>query len=650
MPHGVNARIGLLLAGLFILVSGSAFLTLRAIDTQTEDAATINLAGRQRMLIESMVADAYSPDTRGRGGADAAGKAEAFQITLYALLHGGPVATAAGSVVHLPPPQEAEVRRRLLEIQDTWGRFRARLDDVFRAPAGSVAQVRATAALSRVSPLLLSRMDETVGFYQVLSERKVARLRRIQMALLGAGLLILGAGFLMSRRSIVGPLADLARAARRIGQGDLAQPVPVQGAGEVEVLGRTLDVMRGQLKTSQEALVLSNQTLEERVARRTRELAALHQVSNEIASRLQVEEVLHSVVDKARELLRAEVAVLCFRDDTGGMMNVQAFSGPEGAIARRSAPAHADSPGVAPAVLAAGRAMACGVEDCRQQGCGNLNPEYQRSHLVSPLQIGGEIIGALCVGHRDPDRRWQDAVTLLERLAASASIALENARLHRQAERLAALEEREKVAADMHDGLAQSLSTLNHRLERAEELVSGGAGDRALQELERARSIVAAGVGQVRGMIADLRGARRAATLQDLLRKLRESDSGEEGPPPELDLEESPILLDAERATEVERILAEAVTNARKHAPGAEIRLSARRQAGEVECRVADRGPGFDRQAQGENGSLHFGLQIMEARAARIGARLEIDSRPGAGTTVVLSWREKREAPAARKA
>ncbi|MBI3015791.1 MAG: GAF domain-containing protein [Candidatus Tectomicrobia bacterium] len=648
MLKGVSARIGIVLAGFFCLVVGSVFVTLRAIETQAKDALIINLAGRQRMLIEGMTGVALSPVFRGKGAAQATHSAEAFDSTLKALLHGGSVpyggdARQAGTRVILPLTEDPEIRSRLLSIQALWQRFRSLLEEAMNAPPGSRAQADAAEGVSRISPGLLGQMDGVVRLFQNWSERKLGRLRQIQMALLGAGLLMLAGGFLLSHRMIVRPLQLLEGAARRIGRGNLAEGVPVSGPGEVGVLGETLDAMRVQLNASREALLLSHQNLEERVARRTQELAALHQVSNEITSRLQVEEVLNSVVEKARQLLRAEVAALCFCDESGSLMKVQAFSGPEGVITQRVVSVQKESGGVAPAVMSTGHAMACGDERC-QEGCGAIDPEYQRSHLVAPLRIGGEMIGALCVGHRDPNMNWKDSVTLLDRLAASASIALENARLHRQAERLAALEERQRVAADVHDGLAQSLSALNHRLERTAELISRGEADNALLELEQAHRAMENSAGHVRELIADLRNGGGQSTLQDLLWKIRERFSREGGPAFQMSIEEdSAILLDPALAAGVERILWEALTNVRKHARTPEVQVSLKRESGRVQCTVSDRGSGFDPQAQREGGTLHFGLQIMQARAARIGAHLDVHSRPGEGTMVVLSWPEARE-------
>lgn len=644
MRQGVSARIGIVLAGFFCLVAGSVVVTLRAIDTQTKDALVINLAGRQRMLIESMTASALSTALRGRGVAQATHNADSFAATLNALLHGGSVPYGGERRVILPLTEDPEIRSRLLSIQALWQRFRSLLEESLNAPPGSAQQANAAEGVSRISPVLLSQMDGVVRLFQNLSEHKLERLRTIQVVLLGAGLLMLAGGFLLSHRMIVRPLKLLEEAARRIGRGELAQAIPVQGPGEVGVLGETLDAMRVQLNASREELLLSNQDLEKRVARRTQELAALHQVSNEITSQIQVEDVLNSVVEKARQLMRAEVAILCFRNDAGGQMNIQAFSGPEEAITRRFVSGQSESESVASAVMAAGIAMACGSDQCEEESCANFKPEYQRAHLVAPLRIGGEIIGALCVGHRDPDFYWKDSVALLERLAASASIALENARLHRQAERLAALEERQRVAADVHDGLAQSLSALNHRLERTMEFISKGETGRALEELEQGHRAMEDSVDHVRRLIADLRQAGNQVTFQDLLLKMRERYSREGGPAFPLSIADgSAIFLETSRAAEVDHILWEALTNVRKHTRTSEVQVSLKREAGRVECSVSDRGPGFDLEAQKGHNLLHFGLEIMQARAARIGARLDIHSQPGKGTIVVLSWPETQE-------
>jgi nitrate/nitrite-specific signal transduction histidine kinase len=214
--------------------------------------------------------------------------------------------------------------------------------------------------------------------------------------------------------------------------------------------------MRIRLNDTRGELDQWKSTLEERVAQRTRELETLNEISREISSRLDVQQVLNSVTEKARALLGGEVASLCLVDESQHWLKLQTLSGPKHAIVGNTM--RADNQ-FADAVLAGESIMICGVDSCRG-GCRMLSDEFRVSHLAAPLRIGDRVIGALCVGSPAQNQFVAESANMLTKLANVAAIALENARLFAQAGRVATLEERHRVAAEMHDGLGQTLSYL----------------------------------------------------------------------------------------------------------------------------------------------------------------------------------------------
>lgn len=175
-----------------------------------------------------------------------------------------------------------------------------------------------------------------------------------------------------------------------------------------------------------------NESLEERVAQRTRELETLNEVSREISSRLELQQVLNSVTEKARALLGGEVASLCLVDESRHWLKLQAMSGPPEAVEGQVVAA---SGGLVGEVLTSTQAMRCGVGDC-ENGCRMLAQGYRLSHLAAPLRMGERVIGALCVGSAAQGQFTEEAGGMLTKLANVAAIALENARLYAQAERL----------------------------------------------------------------------------------------------------------------------------------------------------------------------------------------------------------------------
>lgn len=631
MTSSLWGRMGLLFLAFFLLVSISAAATFWIIDTQNQDALVINLAGRQRMLVEQMAKDALqiqayrSVDLIGQMQA----RADTFDQTLRALMNGGPAPYSSGQTVNLPATRQPDTLAGLNQVQRTWEAFRPYLNVIAAEEPRSPGFDAAMRAIENLSPNLVQQSDDVVRMYESASAQKVSRLRGIQIAFFASALVLLAAGFVVVQNSVIRPLHTLGLIAERIGEGGLDAAVQVPGPREIRALAGSLDAMRTQLRDARD-------DLEARVNRRTRELTALHDVSREISSRLEIDQVLRSVTDKTRELLDSEVAFLCLIDESAQSLNLEAFSGPEGAVAAQRTSAQRSPASV---VLAGESALACGVEGC-QEFCGIIAPTFRTSHLAAPLRAGERVIGALCVGRSGPEAFDSEETGLLTKLANSAAIALENARLYRQAERAAMLEERQRIAGEMHDGLAQTLAYLELRTEQALHLMQGGRTEEAISALHDLHRAFRQAGQEVRRAIANLKDdTLRRQSLQERLAAVVKTATKEGGPPVEFVTRlEPPLLLPSDEAEQVTRVVQEALLNACHHAEAARVTVCLERQGDTVRVTVEDDGQGFDPAATPLDGRNHFGLSIMRARAARIGGELVIHSQKGRGTSVVLSW------------
>lgn len=263
-----------------------------------------------------------------------------------------------------------------------------------------------------------------------------------------------------------------------------------------------------------------------------------------------------------------------------------------------------------------------------------------RALLCVPIWGSEESLGFLFLMDRETPRLWRlGELELIESFVNRAAVALMNANLHNQLEWAAALEERQRIAADMHDGLAQTVSILGLRTDQTAELLATGSVREAVEELGHIREIVGRVGTDVRRSIASLKetpGPRRS--LQELLSDL--PDQFRLGDEPEADLTfrvEEPLFLPQERAAETLLVAQEALLNAQRHAQAQRIALLLEPHGQEVSITVEDDGRGFDPSEWWKDSHDHFGLSIMHARAARIGGRLQIDSAPGQGTRVILT-------------
>ncbi len=640
MVANLNGRIGLLFLAFLLLVSISVGASFWTIEAQRQDGLVINLAGRQRMLVQQMAREALRiQQERGQAETSRAALGEAirtFDQTLRALRYGGVAPDPPAGSVEIPVTYSPDIQAALYQVQDTWQTMRSHLELILVTAPGSPDFGAALQAVERLSPELLQQADQTVRLYESASSRKVTRLRWIQYGFAVGALVLLAVGVVVTHRSIVRPLLALGSSAERMGRGDLSTPVVTSGPYEITRLAHSFDAMRIQLKTSQMELITWAQTLEERVEQRTQELAALYEISREISSRLDIKHVLHSVTDKARALLSGDVAVLCLLEESPPTLVLAALSGPQDATCAAQAPVGCL---LVTQVLAGSRALPCGISECLG-ACGILAPHFRASHLAAPLRAGDREIGALCVGGQQAGLFGGDAPDLLTKLANSAAIALENARLYQQAERVAMMEERQRIAAEIHDGLAQTLNYLPLKAELVAQNIEAGQNQEALEMLDRMAEAVVQASCEVRQAIANLQEGRlHQATLPERLAEMVKELSADDRPSIVFaPTQPVPWPLAARESDAVLGVVREAVQNACRHAQAEHITIQLEQHGTEIAICVEDDGRGFDPAAPPSGNTGHFGLSIMRARAARLGGRLAIHSTPGQGTQVVLSW------------
>lgn len=632
MFRSLRVQLRVLFAAFILLVVVLVGVTYWGAQTQQQDALVINLAGRQRMLIQRMTQLTLQISAGDESARDALQVSEQeFEATLSALRNGGKVPYPANSSVKLPATLDPQILSVLNEVEFAWIKFRSTPDTT----NPSTDLISAQAALEEQSDLLLQKADEVTRLYEANATAKVNRLRVIQVTFLVCALILLAVSAWVMRRSLLKPLDDLGLAAQRLGEEKFDAPIQVEGPEEMRALSKAFDELRSNLQIAHSELIQLNVTLEQRVAQRTRELETLNEVSREISSRLDVQQVLNSVTEKARTMLGGEVASLCLVDEHQRWLKLQTLSGPRRAVVGNTMRIDDE---FASTVMTGEDTLLCGLSSCHG-GCRMLSDEYRVSHLAAPLRIGERVIGALCVGSPAQNQFAAESANMLTKLASVAAIALENARLFAQAERVATMEERRRVAAEMHDGLGQTLGYLGLMTDQIVDFLSHGEEGAALERLRKTRETIGKATGDVRRAINRLMDETPPA--QDLFTRLH--DLAEETAS-QHDLElvwrsdsDAAPECSPQAAEQIYNITREALVNAARHADAKQVGVHAGRSNGNYFVIVEDNGQGFDASQPEPSG--HFGLQIMQARAKHIGGNVEIESAIGRGTKVKLTWK-----------
>lgn len=458
----------------------------------------------------------------------------------------------------------------------------------------------------------------TVPRWGVITEHPVDVVAALPLRLLrwmmGIGAAVLAMGALVAWldvQRVVAPLRALTRAAHRIGRGDLATPVAVQSDDEVGVLAQTVEEMRDCLQRS----------LEEIRQGETR-ARALYATSTQILASGDRDRILENIVSQARVLLGREVAALCLLEPGTQRPVIVAAAGTEEALTR-------GRPGLRPSVQGTRGNSAC---------CGLLAPEYLAAHIFAPLTVGGDTLGCLCVGGRQPLEASDEDRALLAGLANLGALAVENARLQAELAGAAAVRERERIARELHDSLAQALSSLHAMATLARIRAEKAGAEEVNQVLQEMEEVSGSAYEEIRQSIFGLRtaatdGPGLIPTLAEYLqefgtrRGLQARLLVEDGITPR---------VPAEAEIQLVRIIGEALYNVWRHARARQVEVHVGVEGTMTRVTVEDDGVGFNPAQGPPSGRHHYGLAIMSERAESAGGSLEILSAPGQGTKVVV--------------
>jgi two-component system nitrate/nitrite sensor histidine kinase NarX len=372
------------------------------------------------------------------------------------------------------------------------------------------------------------------------------------------------------------------------------------------------------------ACAIEMSQLVESLQRRRQESSALYELALQVTNQYALSDILGTTVRYARELLGADDGVICLNEPTSRAMKLDGvWSGlpfaPDGTACI------SPDPGLE------------GERHGNQPVCPVRSSPAYRATLEAPLRTPDGSLGDLWVGRAAAGPFGSGDRALLTALADLAAIAVTTART-RQVEREAAiLAERERIAREMHDSLAQVLATTHVQLRG---LAAGEVRARlpeAADKLDDLADLADEAFRDVREAILGLRtSSRTGGSLLAGLAQFVEKWGRQSGISATLDLpSDGDLGLAPGAEIQVIRVIQEALTNVRKHAEATSARVSVVREADAVTITVEDDGRGFDVTGALLGGDGSFGLHTMHERMELVGGSLSIVARPGQGTRVI---------------
>lgn len=360
---------------------------------------------------------------------------------------------------------------------------------------------------------------------------------------------------------------------------------------------------------------------------------ALVSTSRRIANMDNVDQVLLRIVESSRVLLNADAAALGLWTANGTELEMKCHVTQHEQLTLNNMPPRCTF--IQHVVKAYGSTPVRYPQEVSGVGAEWCCPMASREILAAaivPLQLDDQPIGVLWAERHNGDGFTRSDLIGLCRLADQAVIALEHASMAAQLQSLAAVEERSRIAREMHDGLAQILGYLNLEMQTIAALIKQGQAEVALEEIQQAREQIQAAQADVRENIVSLRTTLNTDT--DLISGLKEyvEEFGvQSGIRACFDCSvEANVQLSPMAQAQLVRILQEALANVRKHSQAKNVRVCIDAIGGLFNLSVVDDGVGITRKP----GRGHFGLQTMRERAESVGGGLTITSSPGQGTQV----------------
>lgn len=260
--------------------------------------------------------------------------------------------------------------------------------------------------------------------------------------------------------------------------------------------------------------------------------------------------------------------------------------------------------------------------------------DWIHSNVIAPIRLANKILGFLSLDSATPGFFTETHAEQLQVFADQAAIAIQNARLYDRAKKAAIVEERSRLANELHDTISQTLWSISLVSERLPELweINREEGQRSLANLHQ---LAQGALAEMRSLLLELRPAvLMDEKLGDLIRQLADIIATRTGLNFSITIQ-SQDMLPPKVQLVLYRVIQESLNNIVRHALANHVEIFFKSSSGQVELTIRDDGRGFDPTSVAPG---HLGLTIMRDRLESIGATLETTSQPKAGTFIKVTW------------
>ncbi|MDD2873077.1 MAG: type IV pili methyl-accepting chemotaxis transducer N-terminal domain-containing protein [Azoarcus sp.] len=615
----------------FFLVALTAIGLTLFISWQLEGAsAAVNDAGSLRMRTYRIAHQLSNPPegeaARARFTAKLQREIDEIDFILNNLVHGDPTRP-------LFIPRDAGIPDDVDALANLWRQRIRPLLDAFVTP-GTITREHGN-GFGPVAEDFVDRINRTVlkmekSYGHSIDVLRISQILLVVLAIIGTIVLL---RFFFNL--VIQPVSTLGDALHRISEEDFTIRVPVRTKDELGKLAEGFNTMAGHLENLYT-------TLEERVDEKTRtltsknkELEILYTIGAFLRAPTDVDSLCSGFLDRVQVALSAKAGSVRLLDASAENLCITAAAGLDTNFRNREA------------LLPCGKCL-CGeatthkvalvaditennpkltLDNCRLAGF--------RGVAVTSISVGKKPIGVFNLFFERTDTVGESERKLLETLGEQLGSAIDNLRLRARDRELAVSDERNLLAHELHDSIAQGLAFLNIQLQLLEKSLDREDDAQMRSTLKLIRRGVDESYDDVRELLVHFRARIEPRDLDGAIRAALRHVAEQTGIGTEFEADGGGAPLDPETETQVLYIVQEALSNIRKHARAKTVKISLRRGFEGLSVTVRDDGVGFKQETAPRTGNdAHIGLDIMQERAARIGGRISVRSSRGKGTEI----------------
>jgi len=467
---------------------------------------------------------------------------------------------------------------------------------------------------------------------------------RVLYALISLPLLVLGFALLAVlvyriRRDWVEPFLAALNWSSRIANNEFDARIPVPADGHFAELARGLN----QLSNRFQSLALDMETQvriqTEHIKKKTRSLEVLYDVAASINTSRDLDDLLTRFLHTLTDVVHARAATVRLLDNHNRMTLVASLGLSDDIVEREL---HMPSEN-----CLCGQAARYGevqthadLKICNKLVGTRLLSDQDVEMIAVPLQYRGKTLGVYNLFVDSAQQvDSEDDRELLVSIGRHLGMAIEKAGIDAEAKRFSIIEERTRIAHELHDSLAQTLASLRFQVRVLDETLHQGDESALWAELERIENSLDEAYTELRNLIDHFRAPIDRRGLIPAIEKLVERFKRESSIQIFLQQDWGDCELPEDMEIQVLRIIQEALTNVRKHSDAHTVRVLMRHSAnGHYSVLIEDDGSGIAKIPKGDTPGEHVGLSIMEERARRLGGSIRFESEPGEGTRILLNF------------